>query len=184
VCVCVYFSHPWIIFLHFSVLHINMDAIHFYHRSLTLHLSLKQSFAIMSYSLLCRYYVYKSCPILCNPMTAASFLSLTISWSLPNFMSIESVMPSNYLSLVCLLLILPAIFPSIRVFSSELALRIRWPKYWSFSFSISSNYRIWNSTLISYIIFQPDYNEQCCIIFSTILLIKTLFFQNLFSLLN
>ena len=47
VCVCVYFNHPWIIFLHFSVLHINTDAIHFYHRSLTLHLSLKQSFAIV-----------------------------------------------------------------------------------------------------------------------------------------
>ena len=52
-------------------------------------------------------------------------------------MSIESVMPSNHLILCHLLLFLPSIFPSIRVFSSELALRIRWPKYWSFSFSIS-----------------------------------------------
>ena len=52
-------------------------------------------------------------------------------------MSIESVMPSNYLILCCLLLILHPIFPSIRVFSSESALPIRWPKYWSFSFSIS-----------------------------------------------
>ena len=71
-------------------------------------------------------------------MTAAcqASLSLTISWSLPNFMSVELVMPSNYLSLICLLLILPTIFPSIRVFSSESALPIRWPKYWSFSFSI------------------------------------------------
>ena len=52
-------------------------------------------------------------------------------------MFIESVMPSNHLILCCLLLLLPSIFPSIRVFSNESALRIRWPKYWSFSFSIS-----------------------------------------------
>ena len=52
-------------------------------------------------------------------------------------MSIESVMPSNHLILCCPLLLLPSIFPSIRVFSNELVLRIRWPKYWSFSFSIS-----------------------------------------------
>ena len=63
-------------------------------------------------------------------------LSFTISWCLLTFMFIESVMPSNHLILYCLLL-LPSIFPSIKVFSSELALRIRWPKYWSFSFSIS-----------------------------------------------
>ena len=74
-----------------------------------------------------------------TPWTAArqSPLSFTISWSLPKFMSIESVMPSNYLILCGPLLLLPSIFPSIRVFSNELALRIRWPKYWSFSFSIS-----------------------------------------------
>ena len=52
-------------------------------------------------------------------------------------MSTESVMPSNYLILCCPLLLLPSIFPSIRVFSNESALRIRWPKYWSFSFNIS-----------------------------------------------
>src|SRR5574340_668932 len=52
-------------------------------------------------------------------------------------MSIESVMPSNHLVLCCSLLLLPSIFPSIRVFSNESALRIRWPKYWSFSFNIS-----------------------------------------------
>ena len=52
-------------------------------------------------------------------------------------MSIESVMPSNHLILCCPLLLLPSIFPSIKVFSNESALRIRWPKYWSFSFSIS-----------------------------------------------
>ena len=57
--------------------------------------------------------------------------------SLPKFMSLESVMPSNHLILWCHLFLLPSIFPSIRVFSSELALHIRWPKYWSFIFSIS-----------------------------------------------
>ena len=57
-------------------------------------------------------------------------LSLTIFWSLPKFMSIASVMPSSHLILWCPLLLLPSIFPSIRDFSSELAVRIRWPKYW------------------------------------------------------
>ena len=65
-----------------------------------------------------------------------TFLSLTVSWSLLRLTSIESVMPSNHLILCHPLLLLPSIFPSIRVFSSELALHIRWPKYWSFSFSI------------------------------------------------
>ena len=64
-------------------------------------------------------------------------LSFTISWSFLKFMSVESVMLSNHLILCCPLLILPSIFPSIRVFSNESALQIRWPKYWIFSFSIS-----------------------------------------------
>ena len=64
-------------------------------------------------------------------------LSITNSQSLLKFMSIVSVVPSNHLILCCPLLLLPSIFPSIRVFSNELALCIRWPKYWSFSFSIS-----------------------------------------------
>ena len=64
-------------------------------------------------------------------------LSFTISRSLLKFMSIESVMLSNHLILCCPFLILPSIFPSIRDFSNEPAVRIRWPKYWSFSFSIS-----------------------------------------------
>ena len=74
-----------------------------------------------------------------TPWTAAgrSSLSFTISWSLLKLMSIESVMPSNHLILCRPLLILPSIFPSIRVLSNELALHIRWPKYWSFSFSTS-----------------------------------------------
>jgi len=64
-------------------------------------------------------------------------LSFTISQSLLKLMSIESVMPSNHLILCHPLLLLPSMFPSIRVFSNESALHIRWPKYWSFSFSIS-----------------------------------------------
>jgi len=64
--------------------------------------------------------------------------SITNSQSLPKPMSIESVMPSNHLILCHPLLLLPSIFPSIRVFSNESALHIRWPKYWSFSFNISS----------------------------------------------
>ena len=64
-------------------------------------------------------------------------LSITNCWSLPKPMSIESVMPSNHLILYCPLLLLPSTFPSIRVFSNESTLRVRWPKYWSFSFNIS-----------------------------------------------
>ena len=71
--------------------------------------------------------------------TAARQASLSIinSQSLLKLMSTESVMPSNHLIFCCLLLFLPSIFPSIRVFSNELVLRIRWPKYWRFSFSTS-----------------------------------------------
>ena len=74
-----------------------------------------------------------------TPWTAAcqASLSITNSQSPPKPMSIESVMPSNHLILCCPLLLLPSIFPSIRVFSNESALHIRWPKYWSFSFNIS-----------------------------------------------
>ena len=65
------------------------------------------------------------------------FLSFTISWSLLKLMSTESVMPSDHLILCPPLGLLPSVFPSIRVFSRESVLRGRWPKYWSFSFSIS-----------------------------------------------
>ena len=74
-----------------------------------------------------------------TPWTAArqASLSITNSQSLLKLMSIESMMPSNHLILCCPLLFPPSMFPSIRVFSKESVLRIRWPKYWSFSFSIS-----------------------------------------------
>ena len=74
-----------------------------------------------------------------TPWTTAhqTFLSFTISWSLIKLIFIDSVMPSNHLILCHSLLLLPSIFPSIRVFSSELVLCIRWLNYWSFSFSVS-----------------------------------------------
>ena len=83
--------------------------------------------------------VAQSCLSLCNPMnrsTPAS-LSITNSWSLLKLMPIESVMPSSHLILCRPLLHLPPIPPSIKVFSNESTLRMRWSKYWSFSFSIS-----------------------------------------------
>ena len=98
--------------------------------------------------------VAQSCPTLCNPSSVQLFsrvrrfatpwtathqasLSITNSRSLLKFTPIESVTPSNHLILCHPLLLLPSIFPSIRVFSNESVLCIRWPKYWSFSFSIS-----------------------------------------------
>ena len=74
-----------------------------------------------------------------TPWTAAcqASLSITNSRSLLKFMSIESVMPSNHLIICCPLLLPPSIFPSIRVFLNESVLHIRWPKYWSFNFSLS-----------------------------------------------
>ena len=76
------------------------------------------------------------------PWTAAcqASLSFTISCSLPKLMSIESVMPSNHLFLRCPLLLLPSTFPSIRIFSNELALYITWPKYWNFKISPPNKY--------------------------------------------
>ena len=77
--------------------------------------------------------------LLMTPRTAAlqASLSLTTSWSLLQFMSVESLMLSNHFILCCPLFLLPSISPSITVFSNELALCIRWPKNWSFSFGIS-----------------------------------------------
>ena len=67
-------------------------------------------------------------------------LSITSSWSLLKLMSIESVMPSNHLILCCPIILLPSVFPSIKVFSNELVLHIKWPRYWSFSISPSNEY--------------------------------------------
>ena len=82
----------------------------------------------------------QSCPTLCDPMdhtACQASLSNTNSWSPPKLMSIESVMPSNHLIVCRPLLVRLSTFPSIRVFSNESALYIRWPKYWSFSFNFS-----------------------------------------------
>ena len=115
--------------------------------------------------------VTQSCPTLCDPMDCSTpglpvhhqlpeftqthvhwalqaSLSITSFQSLPKLMSIESVMPSNHLILCCPLLFSPSIFPSIRVFSNESVLHIRWPKYWSFRFNISPSNE--HSGLISF----------------------------------
>ena len=99
--------------------------------------------------------VTQSCPTLCDPTDCSTpgFLSLTVSWSLLRLMFTESVMPSNHLILCCPFLLLPSIFPNIKVFSNELAFRIRWPKYWSFSFISPSNEY---SRLISFRIYWFD----------------------------
>ena len=91
----------------------------------------------------------QSCSTLCDPLEACqASLSITNSWSLLKLMSIESVMPSNHLILCRPLLLLASVFPSIRVFSNKLVLCIRWPKDWSFSFSISPSNEY--SALISF----------------------------------
>ena len=86
----------------------------------------------------CCFSVIQLCLTLCDPWTAPhqASLSITISQSLLKLMCIESLMPSNHTILCQPLLLLPSIFPSIRVFSNESAFCIRWPKYWSFSFNI------------------------------------------------
>ena len=98
--------------------------------------------------LFCCYSIAWSHVLFATTWTAAcqASLSSSISLSLFRFMSTESAMPSNHLILSCPLLLLPSIFPSIRVFSSESVLRIRWPKHWSFSISPSNKY----SGLISF----------------------------------
>jgi len=80
--------------------------------------------------------VAQLCPTLCDPMNCST-PGLSVHHQLPESTHIESVMPSNHLMLCHPFLLLPSIFASIRVFSNESALRIRWPKYWSFSFNIS-----------------------------------------------
>ena len=92
--------------------------------------------------------ITQSCPTLCDQWAAAgqTFLFINNSQSLLKLMSIELMMPSNHLILCRPLLLLPSIFPSVRIFSNESALRIRWPKYWSFNISPSNEH----SGLISF----------------------------------
>ena len=100
-----------------------------------------------------------------TPWTAACQASLSIinSRSLSKFMSIASVMPSSHLTLCHPLFLLLSIFPSIRVFSNESVLHIRWPKYWSFSFSISPSSEY--SGLISFRIQGVQYIHNCILLF-------------------
>ena len=113
----------------------------------------------------CCYSVAQSCLTVCDPWTAAhqAFLSFAISWILLKLMSIELAMPSNHLILYCPLLLLLSIFPIIRVFSNESTLRIRWSKYWSFSFSISpsSEYSGLISFRIGWFDFLAVQGTQC-----------------------
>ena len=104
--------------------------------------------------------VTQSCPTLCDPMNH-SMPGLPVHHQLPKStkpMSIEMVMPSNHLNLCCPLLLLPSIFPSIRVFSNESALCIRWPKYWSFNFNIIPSNE--HPGLIS---FRMDWLDLCAV---------------------
>ena len=95
-----------------------------------------------------------------TPWTAAcqASLSFTIFWNLFKFMSIASVMPSNRVILCHHLLLLPSVFPSIRVYCNESVLRIRWPKYWSFSFSISPS-----NEYSGLIFFRMDWLDLCAV---------------------
>jgi len=116
---------------------------------------------------LCYIFNQFSCSVMSDsatPWTAAcqSSLSITNSWTLLKLMSIESVMPSDHL-ILCRPLLLPSILPSIRVFSNESVLHIRWPEYWSFSFSISPSSEY--SELISFRMDWLDLFALPCYIF-------------------
>ena len=145
---CFIVLHRYCVFL--TTLHQARDWTRVSYIKRTLHLGeyvLSWALTPESHSSLCHWpsHMFSSVQSLCRvqlfatPWTAACQVSLSInnSWSLLKLMSIESVMPSNHLILCCPLLLLPSIFPNIRVFSSESVLWIRWPKYWSFTCSIS-----------------------------------------------
>ena len=120
------------------------------------------------------------CLTLFDPMDCSTpgFLPITHSQSLLKLMSIESVMPSNHLILCHPLLLLPSTFPSIRVFSNESALCLKWPKYWSFSFSISPSNEY--SGLISFRIdwFDLLFVQRFSRVFSSTTIQKNQFFSS------
>ena len=136
---------------------------------------------------ICMVLLQLSCSVMSDsatPWTTArqASLSITNSWSLLKLVSIELVMPSNHLILCCPLLLLPLIFPSIRVFSNESVLHIRWPKYGSSSYSISPSNEY--SGLIS---FRMDWLDLLAVprvsqVFSNITVQKHLFFSAKLSL--
>ena len=132
------FSNLW---LQFSVLRQQLLS--------SLHVHFKTAFSSLWSFQNVLQFIAQSYLTLCNPKYCSTLgLTVTNSQSLLKLMFIESVMPSNHLILCRPLLLLPSIFPSIRVFTNESVLRIRWPKYWSFSFSISPSNE--NSGLISF----------------------------------
>ena len=112
---------------------------HLFERQLSNVTNQKQNFSFFLSAPLSSVQSLSHVQLFATPWTSARQASLSIisSWSLLKFMPIESVMPSSHLILCRPLLLQPSVFPSIRVFSNESVLRIRWPKYWSFSFSIS-----------------------------------------------
>ena len=118
-------------------IYININAYYIYPHTLVLctyyHKNDRNRFQFSSYQSLSRVWLF----VTTWTTAQEASLSITNSRSLPKLMSIESVMPSNHLTLCHSLLLLPLIFPSIRVFSNESTLHMRWPKYWSFSISIS-----------------------------------------------
>ena len=128
---------------------------------------------------LCCCSVCKSCLTLCSPWTGAHWVpvSSTIPQSLLTLLSIESVMPSNHLILCHPLLLPPSIFPSIRVFSNESALRIQWPKYWSFSFSPSNEFSGLISFRIDWLVWFPCSPRDSQVLSSTTVL-KHQFFSD------
>ena len=131
---------PFCTLLHFSFLNLIQAHHPDFPLSLPLHIWPPWLSCLLPWSFLPHFNsVAQSCLTLCDPMTAArqASLSITNSWSLLKLISVESKMPSNHLILCHPLLLLPSIFPSIRVFSIESVLCIRWWKDWSFSFSIS-----------------------------------------------
>ena len=125
-------GHPWILALftlwipHFPKLSLSLSW------RLISSMAFEFQFAVVVQLLSCIW-------LFATPWTSPcqASLSFTIAWSCLKLMSIKLMVPSNHLILCCALLLLPTIFPSVRVFSNESALRIRWPHYWSFSFSIS-----------------------------------------------
>ena len=120
----------------------------------------------------------QSCPTLCDLMDCRhqASLSITNSQSLLKLMSIELVMPSNHLILCHPLLLPPSIFPSIRVFSNESVLHIRWPKYWSFSFSISTFNEYWGLIPLGLTGLIPLLSKGLSGVFSSTIVWKNQFF--------
>ena len=119
-----------------------------------------------------------------TPWAAAhqASLSFTISWRLFRLMLIESMMPSKHLILCCSLFLLPSIFPSIRVFSNGLAVCIRWPKYWSFSFIISPSSEYSGLISLGLIGLISSQSKGLSRVFSNITVVKHKFFTAQLSL--